>query len=164
MFSTTQLDLIAPLVQSKINDGYDYYVVFSNTNLNTYNYNNYNWRDLTFYFSKEPIYFNGMYSFSVVDGTEKYDVISRNVSNNDSDNKENRILIDTVDDMNVNIPMYEFVMTNISSTGHMDIVADYKKSLDKNVDINLFYTIPILFSILIVSNWLRVWFGRGLKE
>lgn len=160
MFSTTQLTLIEPVVQSMYVDGYEYYVVHTNTNLN--NYSNYDYQDLTFYFSKKPIEYRDNNTYFGADMV-KLDVITRNGSNNQSDSKLPRFTVQSIGSGSFGINQIEFVMSNCGGT-YMDCMAmveyDSRENISYNLDLNFMYVIPVLISILIISNWLRMWFAR----
>lgn len=165
MFSTTQLQVIQPLVESLYNDGYEYYYAHTNTNLSN-SYNNYNFADITIYFGKSE--FEHTSNFDISNSNVlRYDVITRNVSNNNDDDRLERITITEIPSFVKRVNNYEWVMTNCIE-GQIDCLTVYdynsQRSLNHNLDLNLFLCVPVLVSVLVVSNWLRMWFGRNGKE
>lgn len=169
MFSTSQLDLIDNFVKSMYNNGYEYYFVHTNTNINSYN--NYDFADLTFYFSKSPINVvnNTDYILSSNNIILQYDVISRNVSlSSNQDNKLPRFNDELLTVMSsVRVPSYEFVMSNCIDNS-MDCLAlveyDNTNNISYNIKSNDFYTLPILLCISIIITWLSMWFGKSYRR
>lgn len=169
MFSTSQLDLIDNFVKSMYNNGYEYYFVHTNTNINSYN--NYDFADLTFYFSKSPINVvnNTDYILSSDNIILQYDVISRNVSlSSNQDNKKPRFNDELLTVMSsVRVPSYEFVMSNCFENS-MDCLAlveyDNNNNISYNIKSNDFYTVPILLCISIIITWLSMWFGKSYRR
>lgn len=168
MFSTSQLDMSQSLIATYFLDGYDNYICHTNTNLDdSYFANNYNFYDLTFYFSKSPI--------TVVDNTFtfsgdviKVDVITRNVSNNENDNKLDRIKSNNFTSNSVSIPLYEHIMSNADGEIFMNTLSQQEYNLmndiSYNIDFNDFIVIPVILCILVISTWLRSWFGKNYKR
>lgn len=168
MFSTSQLDLIDNFVKSMYNNGYEYYFVHTNTNLNQSS--TYNFADLTFYFSKEPI--NIVNSIDFILSSDniilQYDVITRNVSNNTQDSKSPRFDDELLTVMtSVRVPSYEFVMTNCLENS-MDCLAlveyDNNNNISYNIKANDFYTVPVLLCVSIIITWLSMWFGKSYRR
>ena len=167
MFSTAQLDMLEPMVQAMYEDGYIYYVVHTNTNLNTSNYNNYDFYDLTFYFSKEPITFNN-YKFTCSGNVIKINGMSRNVSNTTSDSKLSRTVYSSLSSLNVTVEDYEHIYSNADNCYIGDLMALTEYSNNNNIAYNIstndFYVIPVLICIVIILNWFKVWFARNYKK
>lgn len=169
MFSTSQLDLIDNFVKSMYNNGYEYYFVHSNTNANSYN--SYDFADLTFYFSKQPI--NVLSSDGYILSSDniilQYDVISRNVSlTSTQDNRVPRFNDELLTVMtSVTVPSYEFIMTNCLDNS-MDCLAlvdyDNNNNISYNIKSNDFYTIPVLLCVSILITWLSMWFGKSYRR
>lgn len=163
MFSTTQLDLLQPLAEAMYNDGYIYYVAHTNTNLSTSSYNTYDFYDLSIYFSKSEIKCTD-YNFKCADEVIRIDYITRNVSNNNSDSKLNRIRTIKVDSLNVNINPYEHIFTNSTNSLFADCLAMVEHNNNNNIAYNLttndFFVIPVLLSAVLLFSFLKMWFGR----
>lgn len=167
MFSTAQMDLIASLTQSMYEQGYEYYLVHTNTNLNS-SYNNYDFVDLEFYFSKEPIECTG-YTFTGAAAIHK-EVISRNASNSSNDSQLPRISSGELSTLKVTVEDYEHIMTNAEGSQFMNCVAlvEYQKAnnIALNVSKNEFMAIPVLIAVIVLLHWFKTWFARneGVKN
>lgn len=161
MLSTTQLDYLEPMVQGMLEQGYPYYLAHTNTNFSSGS--NYNWRDLTIYFSKTPFTCNG-YTFEGFD-VLKFDVITRNASSNSSDGRNERVLLSNISYLNLNIPDYEFISTNADNSFFMNHLAitEYQSvnDISYNVNLNDFWSFGVLIAIIILLIWLKSWFGRN---
>lgn len=165
MFSTTQLDMTAPMVQSYYEQGYIYYLVHTNTNISN-SYNNYNFQDLTFYFSKEPIeYKNDVFYFS--GEYKKISAITRNISNNDTDNKLDRVSVSNGNSGSITVPLYEHIMTNCDNSIFMNTLAltEYNNvsNLGYNLSVNDFYVPVVIIAIIVLMSWLKSWFGKSYR-
>lgn len=162
MFSTAQLDLIAPMVQSMYEQGYTHYVVHSRTNLEN-TYNNYDYVDLVFYFSKNEITFDN-YTFTGEDVVKK-EVISRNVSNSTSDSKKPRVTSSSMEELNVYVNPYEHIMTDADGAQLMDIMAmtEYQNEIDLSWNLSKldYMVIPVLIAVVVLMMWFKMWFARN---
>lgn len=167
MFSTSQLDMTKSLTLSYFENGYKYYVVHTNTNLDNYSYNNYNFYDLTFYFSKSPIQVDDN-KFTFSGEVVKVNGISRNVSNSDNDNKLDRLDVSSFSNSSVTVPIYEHIYTNAEGEIYMNLLADKEYDIYNNFgyqfDFNDYLVIPVILSILVLLIWLRTWFGKNYKR
>ena len=162
MISTVQKDFIEMFVAQHYKQGYKYYICHTNTNLT--NPMTYNFYDLTFYFSKEPIKELNDYTFATNSTWKAYEVITRNVSNNQSDSKVERIK-EISHKSNVTIDNYEFILTNSENSYYMNVIAteeiSYLSNIGYNISLNDYIIIPVLLSALLIFQWLRTWFANN---
>ena len=165
MFSTTQLDMLEPMVQAYYEQGYSYYLVHTNTNTSS-SYNNYNFYDLTFYFSTEPIEFTND-KFNFTGAYKKINVITRNISSTDTDSKLDRLSVSNGSGGSVTVQLYEHIMTNAENSHFMNTIAlteyDNTHNLNYNIDVNDFFVPSVILGILVLSLWLKSWFGKTYK-
>ena len=61
MFSTTQLSFIENKIHQMFSQGYQYYLIHTNSNFDTYNRDH---RDIIMYFSKEKFNFSDDFNFT----------------------------------------------------------------------------------------------------
>lgn len=104
MFSTAQNDYLKSLVPVMRQQGYRYYVAYSDNDRN----NNYD-PDLYLIFSKDKITANSLYSYSVPAGSVRYSIITSNTSYN---NTAYRVVTASVGAFTVTIDRYEHVYSN----------------------------------------------------
>lgn len=115
MFSTTQMDVMRPLIADMRKDGYLYYLAHSNQLSGVSN--DY---DVIIYFSKDEIFATDMYTYTVPRDSLKYSLKTGNASTN---NTSSRITITKVgtNQTAMNIPSYQHISTNatFTSTGYI---------------------------------------------
>jgi len=104
MFSTSQNDYLKSLVPVMRQQGYRYYVAYSDNDRN----NNYD-PDLYVIFSKDKITANSLYSYSVPAGSVRYNIITSNTSYN---NTAYRVTTASVGASTVTVDRYEHVYSN----------------------------------------------------
>lgn len=158
MFSTTQQDYLQPMVEGMYEDGYTYYVAYTNTNLS--GSSSQDFRDLTLIFSKNNIVSDN-YNFT---GTEyvRYDVITRSASDR---YQGERVSKSSGARFSVTVPVYEFISSNADGSDYMNHLAlvehQQKNDLSYNLDLNDFWSFGVLISIIILLIWLKSWFARN---
>lgn len=166
MFSTSQQDMTKSLTSSYFENGFKYYIVHTNTKLDD-SYNNYNFYDLTFYFSKSPINVNNN-KFTFSGDVIKINAISRNVSTSNNDNKLNRMNVSTFNGSSVTVPIYEHIYTNADGQIYMNLLSEKEYDINHNFgyqfDFNDYLIIPVILCILVLLIWLRSWFGKNYKR
>lgn len=167
MFSTSQLDMSQSLIATYFEQGYEYYICHTNTNLSNNNYNNYDYYDLTFYFSKSPITFSNN-KFTCEGEFIKINALSRNVSNNISDSRLSRLSVTNSSNLNVSIPLYEHIMSNADNSYFMNTLAYVEYNNTNNLSYNLsvedFFIPCVLICILILNYWLKEWFAKNYHK
>lgn len=104
MFSTAQNDYLKSLVPVMRQQGYRYYIAYSDNDRD----NNYN-PDLYVIFAKDKITANSLYSYSVPAGSVRYSIITSNTSYN---NTAYRVTTAFVGASTVNIDRYEHIYSN----------------------------------------------------
>lgn len=165
MFSTAQMALIEPLVQSMHEQGYPYYLVYTKTNLDSYN--DYNTPDLVFYFSKSEMTCDG-YTFASSGDVVCMEYVTRNVSNSTTDNKVERCQKQGLSSMGIYVNPYEHIFTNAEGAMYGNVLAEmeYTKQNDVgfNLDLNHYYVGCVLICIVILLMWLKTWFARGVGD
>ena len=163
MFSTTQMTFIENTVMNMYLQGYEYYIVHTNTNLSS---SYYQWQDLTLYFSKEPITRNSDYSYTIPNETLMYDVITSNASRNYYDDA--RVDITTLSSRTILINDYEFIATNCNGSRLMNVLASIEyqeqKDVSFNLDLNDFYIIPVILCITLLFSILRWWYPSSYSK
>lgn len=166
MLSTAQMDFVENFIAQQYKEGYVYYVVFTNTNMS--NVSSYNFRDLSIVVSKFPINCQNSYTFKSSNACVRYNIITRNASNNRDDDRIERLQKTNLSSLNLSINNYEFIITNATNSYHMNTLAiselNYRDNLTYNLDVNDYYTIPVCLCIIIVWHWLSSWFGRTKGE
>ena len=164
MFSTTQLDMLEPLVQAYYLNGYKYYICHTNTNVS--NYNNYDFYDVTFYFSKSPIIYNGNYSFSLSGDSLKVNYMTRNISNGTNDSKLPRETVNSFSGTLI-INSYEHIMSNAENSIFMNTMSltEYSNlnDLSFNLDVNDFFVPSVILAVILLFSWLKTWFGKNYR-
>lgn len=155
MFSTTQQQYIDDVVLQMYLQGYKYYVVHTNTNINDYSNNE--WRDLTFYFSKDEIKAISQYKYQITNSALKYSVRTSNASRNYS---EERVVITNQNATTITINNYEFISTNATNSQTMNVLAELEyqrsNSIDYNMNLNDVYVIPFVVMIFFMT-WIFKW-------
>lgn len=104
MFSTAQNDYLKSLVPVMRQQGYRYYVAYSDNDRG----NNYD-PDLYVIFAKDKITANGLYSYSVPAGSVRYSIITSNTSYN---NTAYRVSTASVGVSMVTVDRYEHIYSN----------------------------------------------------
>lgn len=155
MFSTAQQQYIDDVVLQMYLQGYKYYVVHTNTNINDYSNNE--WRDLTLYFSKEEIKATSQYKYQLSNLSLKYSVRTSNASRNYS---EERVIITNQNATTITINNYEFISTNATNSQTMNVLAELEyqssNSIDYNMNLNDVYVIPFVVMIFFIT-WIFKW-------
>lgn len=104
MFSTAQNDYLKSLVPVMRDQGYRYYVAYSdNDRDNSYN------PDLYVIFSRDKITANSLYSYSVPAGSVRYSIISSNTSYN---NTAYRVTTASLGAFTLSVDRYEHIYSN----------------------------------------------------
>ena len=104
MFSTAQNDYLKSLVPVMRQQGYRYYVAYSDNDRS----NNYD-PDLYVIFSKDKITANSLYSYIVPAGSVRYSIITSNTSYN---NTAYRVITASVGASTVSVDRYEHIYSN----------------------------------------------------
>lgn len=104
MFSTAQNDYLKSLVLVMRQQGYRYYIAYSDNDRD----NNYN-PDLYVIFAKDKITANSLYSYSVPASSVRYNIITSNTSYN---NTAYRVTTASVGASTVTVDRYEHVYSN----------------------------------------------------
>lgn len=104
MFSTAQNDYLKSLVPVMRQQGYRYYIAYSDNDRD----NNYN-PDLYVIFAKDKITANSLYSYSVPAGSVRYSIITSNTSYN---NTAYRVITASVEASTVSVDRYEHIYSN----------------------------------------------------
>lgn len=159
MFNTAQKDLIENLVPLMRKEGYDYYVAYTNTTLNSgYNYTVQ--PDLYIVFSRDKLSFTSAYSFNCSNGSIRFACRTVNYSSSNTAVNTDRIVKSSVNG-NVNVNVYEHIYTNAeysSSVGirHPDIL--YSTEGGYAYDISFASTIAICIVLLfsVFSSIIRI--------
>lgn len=161
MFSTAQTEYIDDVVLQMYLQGYKYYVVHTNTNINDYSNNE--WRDLTLYFSKEEINATSQYKYQFTGPSLKYSVRTSNANRNYS---EERVIITNQNATMISINNYEFISTNAKNSQTMNVLAELEyqsiNSIDYNMNINDIYVVPFCVIIFFMT-WIFKWLYPSSK-
>lgn len=117
-FSTTQLDIIEPLVADMRDRGYEYYLCHQNLLSETSND-----FDLIIYFSKDQIFGTGLYTYTIPSGSVAYYIRSGNASNYSNDL---RVYVDDLVDLVIGyeVPYYCHISTNATFMSESQIQPD----------------------------------------
>lgn len=163
MFSTTQQQYIDDVVLQMYLQGYKYYVVHTNTNINDYSNNE--WRDLTFYFSKNEIKASSQYKYQLTNSALKYSVRTSNASRNYSDE---RVIVTNQNASTITINDYEFISTNATNSQTMNVLAEIEYNNSNNIvyhmTMNDFYVIPVCLLIIFLFQWINRVFPQIRSE
>lgn len=109
MFSTAQLDLLNGLVSCMRDQGYLYYLAYTNVSSTSNDY------DMFVYFSKDEIFATDMYRYTVMSGSLKYSIRSGNAY---SSTLYDRFTVSDVElaEIGITVPSYCHVSTNATFT------------------------------------------------
>lgn len=117
MFSTAQQEYINTLLPTYAKEGYKYYVVYSNTLVNS-GISSSTYPDLYAVFSKSAISAQNAYAYDVPDDAVVVAVRSGNYSSYSSANNDSRVVVKTVTSgYTLEIDNYEHIYTNAEFTG-----------------------------------------------
>lgn len=108
MFNTTQVEILSSLIPTMKNQGYKYYVAYSDTNNSGSNNAQ---PDLYVVFSKDKIMCERSYQFSVPDGSVRYTIRTANYSTNNSAVNTDRY-VSAPYSGNLKIDVYEHIYSN----------------------------------------------------
>lgn len=111
MFSTAQQQYIETLIPTYAKAGYKYYVIYSNTVVNSGYYTSTD-PDLYALFSKKAISADDAYTFNVEDDAVLVTIRSGNYSSSSSADNTDRVVVSEYDQTVLSIPVYEHVYTN----------------------------------------------------
>lgn len=107
MFSDAQVTYLRGLVSDMRDEGYLYYLAYQQYNSS---YNSYD-PDLIVYFSKDEIFADGLYTYTIMRDSVKYSVRTSNASSN---NQYERVQVENVElaKVDLSVPVYSHVSTN----------------------------------------------------
>ena len=158
MFSTSQQAYIEALLPTYAEDGYKYYVVYSDNVANSGYYTSTN-PDLYAVFSKETISAKNAYSYDVGDSSIIVSIRSSNYSSSNNANNDERVVVSDYAAQTLVIPKYEHIYTNAEFTGHT-LQPDYYLASggETNVQVKTISFIMLIVCAYIVLS--RLFFKR----
>ena len=147
MFSDAQTTYLRGLVTDLRAEGYLYYLAFQQYNSG---YSN-NAPDLIVYFSKDEIYADGLYTYTIMRDSLKYSVRTGNAYSSD---QSERVQVETVElaQINLSVPSYNHISTNATfltgSVRQPDLLPEVK-SYETSGAMCLVLCVTLLFSAFI---------------
>lgn len=148
LFDTAQMDIIEYLVPTMRNEGYSYYVAYSNTDTSSSSY----YRrepDLYFVFSKEKITASSAYNYAVPKGSVRYICRSNDYSSSNYADNSARIKSESFSG-NLSIEPYEHIYTNAefsSQTVQPDILKGEQPTNEYLQGIGIILSAFLLFTV-----------------
>lgn len=111
MFSTNQLEIVKSLVPTMREQGYKYYIAYTNTNTDSNWNSTSNEPDLYFVFSTDKIIAQSGYKYTIPENSIQYVCRSSNYSTNISGVNTDRIKKQSISGQ-LNINLYEHIYSN----------------------------------------------------
>lgn len=154
MFSETEYQYLENLVNTYIlNNEYNYYLAYTNTDLSSSYTNDY--YDFYVIFSKEEINFTNN-RFELPKENIRIGINAKSANRNGT-NASRYVFTENVGGVSIN--QYEFIYTNALNSRYANILSKNEyivnHDLSYNIDKNEYYSTPFLISILIIMIFLK---------
>lgn len=149
MFSTSQQQYIQTLLPTYAKEGYKYYVIYSNTMVNSSYYASAD-PDLYAVFSKKAISAQDAYTFNFEDTAILVTVRSGNYSSNSSSINTDRVRVEEFNEKTLHINVYEHVYTNAEFSDYV-LQPDYNLISGGETNVRLEAISFILLVALFIS-------------
>lgn len=148
MFSTNQLEVIQTLVPTMKNQGYDYYIAYTNTDTSS-SWGSTTEPDLCIVFSSDEITATSGYSYDVPEGSVMYVIRTGNYSTSQSAVNTDRYEISEYSGI-LNIDIYEHVYSNSTYSEGVVVMPDINfrgagETYEKTNALGLVCTAVLLF-------------------
>lgn len=154
MFSTAQIDFINSQVATMRNEGYDYYIAYTD-----YVRDKGDLVDLYLIFSKEKITAKSLYSFNIPANSVQYSVISNNPSSSYDSNRSPRVAVRNMSEGVFTVDSFEHCYTNAYYSGMSTVLPDITKGSEVQTNATV-TSLTIIIACCALLNMFMFFFKR----
>lgn len=151
MLNSSEYQYIKDLTLTMYKNNYKYYVCITNNPTSYYN----NVYDVICYYSKDKIT-NNDNNFTLNSSDNLKCEFDSNTYNDN--NTLDKLNCNTFSNTSLELSKKEFIYSNVSN--YPNIITEYENNVTNFLDLNYFYLLPVLLSVIILKNLLHYVFFR----